>query len=84
VFYRRAIEGHIIPRIGELPLQRLRRPNVNQLYVELLQSGGRDGRPLRPKTVRNTHIVLRRALADAVRWGELLSNPAQRTWSPPF
>lgn len=37
---------------------------------------------LSPKTVRNVHVVLRRALADATRWGYLHSNPAEHAVVP--
>ncbi|MEP7114735.1 MAG: site-specific integrase [Ilumatobacteraceae bacterium] len=66
---------------------------VESLYATLLASGGAGGRQLAPKTVRNCHTVLRRALADAERLGLVSRNPAaaapavaapraeQRTWS---
>ena len=34
-----------------------------------LEATGRTGRPLEPKTVRNTHVVLRKTLSDAERLG---------------
>ncbi len=38
---------------------------IEKLHKTLGESGGRDGRGLAPKTLKNTHVVLRRALADA-------------------
>jgi len=37
---------------------------------------------LSPKSVRNVHVVMRRALADAVRWGYLHTNPAEHAIIP--
>ena len=50
--------------------------DVDQMYTQLRQSGGRGGEPLAPATVRRIHAVLRRALQQAVRWGWLTTNPA--------
>lgn len=85
--------NRISRQIGAVPLQALTPLQVESLYATLLASGGAGGRPLAPKTVRNCHIVLRRALADAERLGLVSRNPAaaaravaapraeQRTWS---
>lgn len=40
------------------------------MYAELLGTG------LAPKTVRNIHVVIHSALADALRWGLIQRNPA--------
>lgn len=37
---------------------------------------------LAPKTIRNIHGVMHRALADAVRWGYLYANPAEHAIVP--
>lgn len=37
---------------------------------------------LEPKTIRNIHVVMNLALADAVRWGHLHSNPAEHAIVP--
>jgi integrase len=92
VSYEMAV-NRITRQIGAVPLQALTPLQVESLYATLLASGGAGGRPLAPKTVRNCHIVLRRALADAERLGLVSRNPAaaaravaapraeQRTWS---
>lgn len=41
------------------------------------------GRGLAPATVRATHAVVHKALADAVRWGLLPQNPAAAVTPPP-
>ena len=40
------IDHHLIPRLGYLPLQRLRTEDIDALYGEPQRSGGPDGRPL--------------------------------------
>jgi integrase len=45
------------------------------LYRTLRQRGGRGGKPLRGKSVRNTHALLSKALGDAVRRGHIGANP---------
>jgi len=92
VSYEMAV-NRITRQIGTVPLQALTPLQVESLYATLLATGGAGGRSLAPKTVRNCHIVLRRALADAERLGLVSRNPAaaaravaapraeQRTWS---
>ena len=65
-----------------------------RLYADLLDAGGRTGKPLSGKTVRNVGTILRRALRDAVADDLLKVNPAHgvklpkvtkskiRTWTP--
>ena len=55
---------------------------VQRCYTELLESGGHEGKPLAPKTVRHAHVVLRKALADAERMG-LVSRNAAASARPP-
>jgi hypothetical protein len=45
-------------------------------YSELLAGGRSDGKGLAPKTVRNIHALLHRALKDAARWGYVPHNRA--------
>jgi integrase len=94
--YQTIVEKHIIPRLGNHRLQALTPAMLNAFYAELRDNGliFRDG-GLSPKSVRYTYMILRKALADAHRWGYVprnvasLSNPprssyrkAMRTWSP--
>ena len=76
--YRQNIGAQIVPRLGFIPLQRLTPPDLNAFYAELLAGGRRDGNGgLSERTVRIQHVILRRALGDAVRWGLLARNPAE-------
>src|SRR5680860_518140 len=79
---RRLLDRVILPKIGRTRLQKLRTADLDRLYRELRASGGHQGRPLAPATVRKVHVVVRRALQQAVRWGWLSANPAVHA-SPP-
>ena len=76
------------PYVGRVRLQQLTPLMVENAYADLLATG------LAPKTVRNAHTVLRRALGDAERLGLVTRNAAavarppapskaeQPTWAP--
>jgi hypothetical protein len=59
--YERACRNHLVPQLGDVPLQRHTAAQVNAAYATLL------GR-LAPGTVRQAHAVLHRGLDAAVRW----------------
>ncbi len=80
--YRRLLDKRILPRWAGVPLRRLRTADLDQWYSELRRSGGTGGKPLAPNTVMRAHAVLRRALAQGVKWGWLTVNPAANA-SPP-
>ena len=66
--YRRVIDLHLIPRIGRIPLRYLRPDHLERLYADLLDAGRADGTGgLHNKTVAEIHMIVRRALDDAVR-----------------
>jgi integrase len=77
------VETYIVPRIGGVPLQELNAAHVNRLYAELLTGGKVDGSPLAASTTHDVHRTLRRALADAVRWGLTEHNATDRADPPP-
>ncbi len=80
--YRSAIERHIVPHIGAIKLQKLEPRDINRLYATLTERGSQTGGPLAAKTVRNCHVILHRALEDAVRWGAIGRNPAASASAP--
>ena len=65
--YTRRIEHYILPAIGRVVLQELDAVRLDRLYADLLNHGGRRGGALSPKSVRNVHVIIRKALADATR-----------------
>ncbi|HYU39079.1 MAG TPA: hypothetical protein VEM59_04470 [Acidimicrobiia bacterium] len=46
--YRTLANAYVIPRLGNVPLQKLTTARLNRLYAELVASGKRDGSPLAP------------------------------------
>lgn len=73
--YRQAAE-YIIPVLGQARLQALKPAEIQGLYGRLLDRG------LSPATVRICHTLLHRALSQAVDWGLLAQNPADRAKPP--
>lgn len=69
--YRRTLELHVVPAIGQLKLQNLRPDHLDTLYADLLESG------LAPKSVRNIHTMLHKALKDAMRKNLVVRNVAE-------
>ncbi len=55
---------------------------LDQLYRRLCESGGKQGRPLSAKTVRNAAGVVHAALGTAIRWKLLRLNPADACQLP--
>jgi integrase len=81
--YRTNANAHVVPVLGELKLQALTPVQLNLFYAHLLENGRRrGGGGLSPKTVRNIHVMLHRALKDAVRWGYLPRNIADAVDPP--
>jgi integrase len=74
--HRSKVEVHLVPAIGQVPLQRLTPGHLNTLYADLLERG------LSARTVFHVHATIRRALADATRWGLVPRNVALLA-SPP-
>jgi integrase len=86
--YESHVRCAIGPSLGGLPLQAVMPTHLNSLYSDLRAAGRA------PKTIRNVHGVLSKALADAERWGLVSRNAARladvpavarpklRVWSP--
>ena len=64
--YRRNVVLHITPTLGRIPIRRLRDKHLEELYERLAHPTG-DTRALSPKTVLEIHLIVRAALADALR-----------------
>jgi integrase len=81
--YRIYAEAHILSALGNVPLQALTAAHLNRLYANLSEHGRRDGRGgLKPKSVRHVHVLLHKALSDAVRWGLVARNVADAADPP--
>jgi integrase len=79
--YRRNIERHVLPTLGHVGLRRLRPQHLEALYDKLLHPSV-GSHPLAPKTAYEVHLVIRGALADAVRRGLVKRNVALIALAP--
>ena len=87
-YYHRNIEQHIIPAIGDIPLNKLTTRDLQKLYNDL-QSNGRLRKVQKKKkpglsnsTVRGIHMMLHNALDRAVKEKRILSNPTENCIIP--
>lgn len=83
--YTRNLTQHVTPRIGAIPLGKIDAGVLNRLYADLGSDGARrDGRPggLSARTIQYVSTIVSAALADAVEWGRLTTNPALRARPP--
>lgn len=76
--YRRLAHQRIEPRFGALRVVDVSTADLDRFYDALTASG------LSPQTVRNTHSIVRRAFAHAIRWGWVTTNPATNAQPPPL
>ena len=84
-YYTNYIENHIVPGIGDIPLEKLTTIQIQRFYNNLQKSGRvqrknfpelRD-KSLSPRVVRGVHTLLHNCLEQAVAERLILSNPAQ-------
>ena len=65
--YAWIVQHYIIPTVGSIALRDLRSDHLDHLYAQLLTAGGRSRNGLAPKTVHETHVIIRSALDLAVQ-----------------
>lgn len=75
--YTNIVERHLIPALGEVPLDRLDPTLLEGYYRRLARQ-----KDLSPNTVRKHHTLLHTSLESACRQGLLAVNPAQRAAAP--
>lgn len=76
---RSVIEHHLKRLLGHVAVNKPTTVDIDDVYRHLLCSGGPEGRPLSPGTVHRVHVVLHRALTQAVRWEWVwLNRPVRR------
>jgi integrase len=68
--------------LGQYKLQTITPLQIENFYADLLDHGKANGEGLSPKSVKNTHVVLRKALADAERLGIVPRNAAAAARGP--
>ena len=95
--YESMAEAHIFPAMGNVKLSKLTSPQIQKFYNQLAIDGKtakrkntvtgnieiyKTGEPLSPKTIRNIHDILSKALNTAISQGLLRDNPTQRVTLP--
>ena len=78
---RQQVRTHIIPSIGRVKLEGLRKAHVDRLYADLLRAKP-EGSGLAPSSVRRVHAVLHAALEEAVRGDLIPRNPTAHANKP--
>jgi len=68
--------------IGRTRLDQLTAFHLDETYSRLLERGGVHGGPLSPRTVLHCHRIIHTALARAVRWRLIPTNPASEAEAP--
>ncbi len=68
--YEGMLRRYVRPNLGERVLAAMRPLDLQTTYQEMIERG------LSARTIRYTHVVLKSALQQALRWHLLLENPA--------
>ena len=82
-YYKRYIDHHVTPRLGDVPLNKLTSLDIQQFYKDLLEHGRiredtKDKKPgLSSTTVHGIHVMLKSALKRAVQERLISYNPAE-------
>ena len=80
--YRSKIELYLKPAIGHERLQALSPSRLSAQFRDMHERGGKDGRPVSPRTVEFARAVLRRAMNDAVVGRLIEVNPVVGSKAP--
>jgi integrase len=75
---RSVLDRYLHPHFGELAVGDVTPAIIDAGYAALRREGGVGGRPLASGTLARTHTVLRAAFSQAMRWGWIWHNPAER------
>jgi integrase len=87
--YERNLRLHVLPTLGDVPLQKLTGPQLTQLYAALRDDGlvdrskgTKDHKGLSVRTTRYVHTILGAVLKSAVKADLLHRNPADQAEPP--
>ena len=75
--YRKIVDNHISPALGDLPVQKLTPQDIQRYYTMLLRE-----KQLSPNTIRRHHDLLSSALRMAVKQDVLTACPTERVEPP--
>lgn len=79
--YETCCRCHLKPMLGRVKLTSLTAPMIQSAYNTILE-GGTSNKALSPKTLKNCHGVLHKALKIALKVGYIRSNPADAVALP--
>jgi integrase len=79
--YKGVLEYRIKPGLGKVKLSALNTHTIQRFYNDCLR-GSRDKKPISPKTTKNIHGILHKALEQAVDLGYIRINPADKCKLP--
>ena len=79
---RSIIDRYLTPGLGTVRVRDLTTVAIDDFYSRLRTNGRHDAQPLSTGTVRRVHAVLHRALAQAMRWDWIWTNPAAAANKP--
>jgi len=80
--YESCLRSYIMPTLGENIVTKLKAPDIQRVFNEMLVTGGVDGKGVSTSTVRATRRYLSMAFNKAVQVGVLLKNPVMATDPP--
>jgi integrase len=75
---RSVLDRYLHRHLGDLAVGDVTPAIIDGVYATLRRQGGIGGRPLAAGTLARVHTVLRAAFAQAMRWGWIWDNPAER------
>lgn len=78
ISYEGIINNKLVPYIGKIKLVELKKHNIEKIYNKLIKGGRNDNKKggLSAKTIKNIHLVLHKALKEAVMREYIVKNPA--------
>ena len=74
--YQSIIDLYLTPNLGHVSLEKITAHTLDSFYAACTAQGKS------PRTVRNIHSVISASLNQAVKWGWISANPAQRATLP--
>ncbi len=74
--YAQQVNKHIIPGLGKVKLKNLNPAHLQRFYRSKLDAG------LSARTVQYHHVLIHRALKQAMRWNLVYRNPAEMVDPP--
>ena len=74
--YAQVTRLYLAPALGRYQLAKLEPQHVQAMMNAMLERGGKDGSGLSARTVTYTRAILRKALNQAMKWGQVSRNVA--------